>query len=188
MFALSAIVSQKGKKTNYIFLEPGICRIAYRHTEVWHTCLFIDVSSGQIYFVKRSRVGKINSGRKQFGKYSSRLLLHVLLRISKSIFSWLKFIEFFCKLNNSHRHLKYKVCHGFSRSRLIFPTATAWCLFFLLLGSAWRDISIKSLTTPGLEKKGYTSPLTFTIQYTIAEFEKTNKQTKSTFSQSPLEV
>lgn len=131
------LTKRKKKEMNYIFLEPGICRIAYRHTEVWHTCLFIDVSSGQIYFVKRSRVGKINSGRKQFGKYSSRLLLHVLQSISKSLFSWLKFIEFFYKLNNSQRHLKCKVCHSFSRSRLIFPTATAWCLFFFFFFYYW---------------------------------------------------
>lgn len=44
------------------FLESGIVWIglSYRHTEVWHTRLFMDVSSGQIYFVKGSCAGKIN--------------------------------------------------------------------------------------------------------------------------------
>lgn len=182
MFALSAIVSQKGKKKNYIYLEPGICRIAYRHTEVWHTCLFIDVSSGQIHFVKHSRGGKITKQREK--------------TVWKILFETAA--EFFCKLNNSHRHLKYKVCHSFSRSRLIFPTAPAWFMVYFSSSSSSTGFSLKghqhkefdnSWPWEVKKKKGYTSPLTFTIQYTIAEIEKTNKQTKkSTFSQSPLEV
>lgn len=116
-------LTKRKKKMNYIFLEPGICRIAYRHTEVWHTCLFIDVSSGQIYFVKHSRVGKITKQRE-------KTVWKILFQTAAScpFFSWLKFSEFFCKLNNSH--LKYKVCHSFSRRWLIFLTAPAWCLFF----------------------------------------------------------
>lgn len=46
----------------YIFLEAAIIRLAFRPAEVWHTvCLFMDVSSGQIYFVKRSCAGKTNT-------------------------------------------------------------------------------------------------------------------------------
>lgn len=64
LFALSVIVSPKGGKKNELHIFgayfSGICSIAYRCAEVWHACLFIDVSSGQIYFVKRAREGKIN--------------------------------------------------------------------------------------------------------------------------------
>lgn len=120
-------LTKRKKKMNYIFLEPGICRIAYRHTEVWHTCLFIDVSSGQIYFVKHSRGGKIT-------KHREKTVWKILFKTAA---------EFFCKLNNSHRHLKYKVCHSFSWRRLIFPTAPAWCTVYFSSSSSSTGFPLK---------------------------------------------
>lgn len=96
---------------NSLFMEPGIYRVAYRHTEAWHTCLFIDVSRGQIYFVKRSRVGKINSGRKQFGKYSSR----VHFQVSFFRVKFIEVMDFFNKFIYSYKQLKCQVCHSYSK-------------------------------------------------------------------------
>lgn len=96
---LSIYIYTTWKKQMYIFLESGIIQLAYRHTEVWHTCLFMNVSSGQIYFVKRSCAGKINTVWKKLVKTSA-----MLQSIAQSHLSEKKIIElmlFYYKLNNS---------------------------------------------------------------------------------------